>query len=388
MVLAYFSWQYAISAFSFVLGFIACFTILMAGFVLNTSSHPSTPTQGGQSKLRKRTRAFWVILLGVTGSYLLYQVEAMRQEEKAHMMRLFDAEIEQREAERISAMVPLMSRLLEQVHEEVKSDSADTLSPELTARIVALSHSLQPHASLGIDSNTTPDQWLSPERGQFLLALLNMPVDPISLEKIKQRCSFAGADLNKADLSGFNLSGIDLRRANLREARLRETDLSNANLRGADCTNSSWQKANLRKIDLRSANLNWAKLTEAKMHGADLRGAKLVGAQFRKSDCLAIRLRWSDLSGALLCDANLKRADFLGAVLEKTNFDRADLTLSDLRQLTMNEASMVETTLEKARVEEAWMAKIQQWNVVGKGEILSEYEVTAREKGGFELTKK
>jgi hypothetical protein len=93
-----------------------------------------------------------------------------------------------------------------------------------------------------------------------------------------------GSDGGKAIVSRVNLSGAQLRGVNFTETRLRKANLRGAVMRGA----------NLRLTDLRGADLNEANLSRAFFSEVDLRGANLSE---------------TDFGGALLWDANFADVD-------------------------------------------------------------------------------
>jgi len=94
-------------------------------------------------------------------------------------------------------------------------------------------------------------------------------------QKIKNKESLRGADLQEANLRGANLQGVDLQGAKLQGAELQEADLREAKLQGAELQEANLRRANLREADLREADLRGADLQEA-----DLRGANLQGVDF------------------------------------------------------------------------------------------------------------
>jgi len=80
------------------------------------------------------------------------------------------------------------------------------------------------------------------------------------------------------------------------------------------------------KLDLSGADLRGADLTETNLNNADLRGANLVGADLSGADLVGSNLSGADLSGADLCFADLTGADLSEANLHRANLREADLT--------------------------------------------------------------
>jgi 3',5'-cyclic AMP phosphodiesterase CpdA len=90
--------------------------------------------------------------------------------------------------------------------------------------------------------------------------------------------SMQQANLEGADLTDTRFINTDLRGANLRKAILRGADLTNANLAGADLSDVDLSRALLPNTSLREARLTGASLYRANLLNADLRDAALDGA--------------------------------------------------------------------------------------------------------------
>ncbi len=97
-------------------------------------------------------------------------------------------------------------------------------------------------------------------------------------------------------------------------------DLSGANLRRADLTNSNFNEANLK-----GANLDWADFRWADLIKADLSGASLDRADFHKADMEGANLSKTKLANTNFEDANLRHTIFLKAVIAHARFINADL---------------------------------------------------------------
>ena len=189
-----------------------------------------------------------------------------------------------------------------------------------------------------------------------------------------------GADLNSVDLSGANLTGAFLKGANLTNANLAGADLTIANLTGADLsaailTNvksvhitatgtpptlpTDWQLsgtgyligpgadltgADLRFENLTNSNLSGANLTSAKLNGSNLTNSNLSGANLTSA-----KLNGLDLTGANLDGANLKYANLTGADLSDANLTGADLTYVNLTGADLTGADLTNATLSKVK---------------------------------------
>ena len=122
----------------------------------------------------------FVSLGGLTGTMLLLNQNELLNNQNTLIQRQMSLE----EASRRSALILLMSNILDKVDREIEEqkrtnprDSVFTLSKSLIGQIVALSHSFKPYRYLEGDSLISKP--LSPERGQLLITLTRLPLPSI-----------------------------------------------------------------------------------------------------------------------------------------------------------------------------------------------------------------
>jgi hypothetical protein len=215
------------------------------------------------------------------------------------------------EAGRRSALVVLMSNIMDKVDREIEEqkranprDSLFSLSQSLIGQIAALSHSFKPYRYL-VEGDTLILEPLSPERGQLLITLSMLPLDTLTLFQIYDASTFSNSDLKEAVLIGAVLVGANLVGANLVGANLTWADLRGADLRGADLSHADLRGANLSDADLTLADLILAYLSGANFQRASLKGADLIGAYLIETNLKDADLAFSDLRGADLKDVSL-----------------------------------------------------------------------------------
>ena len=277
----------------------------------------------------------FVALGGLTGTLLLMNQNELLQNQNALIQRQMSLE----EASRRSALVVLMSNIMDKVDDEIKEQKNEflkngipksmtdtleySLSQSLIGQIAALSYSFKPYRYM--EGDTLIESPLSPERGQLLITLTLLPLDTFTLRKIYQSATFESADLKSAVLIGAYLREVNLSWANLSWAGLGEADLSKANLSRADL---SW--ADLRGANLSRADLMWADLKGANSMWADLKGANLMWADLEWADLIEADLIGADLRGANLSRARLSKANLNGADLNGADLSRARLSINQL----------------------------------------------------------
>jgi hypothetical protein len=240
----------------------------------------------------------FVAIGGLTGTLLLMNQNKLLESQNEMIKRQMSLE----EANRRSALVMLMSNIMDKVDREIETQqkgltkkareaSRYSLSASLIGQIAALSHAFKPYKYM--EGEALIPKALSPERGQLLTTLTALPLDTGTMNTIYRSATFRSADLKLAVLKDAYLSGADLREANLQGA-----DLSDANLVATNATDAVF-----REVDARKANLQFATLSRADFTGAILRSA--------------------DLSNANADEVILSKAELRRAVMENTHLARA-----------------------------------------------------------------
>jgi uncharacterized protein YjbI with pentapeptide repeats len=321
--------------------------------------------------------AIFVSLTGITGTLLLInQNELLKTQNK-----FIKEQSSLSEGARRSSLVFLMGEIMQAVNEELKDKPATPyhkdrkLSPQLIARIAALSHSLKPYRYL--DGDTLITKPLSPERGQLLMNIAYLKLDSTeTLPEIFEKSSFELADLkeavlfetylgmanlSQADLRGAYLRGAFLRGANLSYTDLREADLREADLTYSDLSNSFMSVVDSSIIDLGFKDMNFTDLSDADLSSADLSNAQLIGAF----------LMGADLEYAFLDEANFSDADLNEANLNEAYLTRVNLTNTNL----INTVICFESC--------DWFLKIKKENVMGYKNIMIKYNIEEAEYGGY-----
>ncbi len=265
------------------------------------------------------------------------------------------------EAARRSSYVMLMDNILNQVNEELKG--ADTtpyhasrrLSTVTIGRIAALSQSLRPIRYL-VEGDTL-SKYLSPERGQLLLALVYARLDTIhTYPEI-----YGKSDFSYADLQGVKLDLMFLKGAKLNLSNLYWADLF---------------KANLANMDLRKANLKSVFLLKANLTAADLRGADLTGG----ADLTEANLSGTSLSGANLRQASLHLTDLRGTYMGHADIRDIMVSQAQCGCVEVNYPIGIKleecTILDSAKVNSTkWLDSLKYWKVKNWQMLIENYQV-------------
>ncbi|MBK9109927.1 MAG: pentapeptide repeat-containing protein [Saprospiraceae bacterium] len=304
----------------------------------------------------------WVLSIflslgGLTGTLLLINQNELLQNQNVLIQRQMSLE----EANRRSALVVLMSNIMDKVDKEIErqqiglseeqiSNRKYKLSQSLIGQIAALSHSFKPYRFMDGDSLINRPQ--SPERGQLLITLCFLPLDSLTLAKIFKTATFESANLESAKLNYADWNRADFERAilkkdkmfiatlfktvltldeNLDSIYLNKTNslmaiLIRAHLRGAYLANADLVEANLSNADLNRGDLNEADLSKADLISAEMAYANLQSVKLVGANLTNVNLTYSDLENANLRYANLSHAKLNYSNLENANLDEADLS--------------------------------------------------------------
>jgi uncharacterized protein YjbI with pentapeptide repeats len=295
---------------------------------------------------------FWLTsILACIGTWLVVNQNQLMKNQNT----LIERQMALDEASRRSALVMLMSNIMDKVDDEIKDQKNElyknglskaevdtvkfSLSQSLIGQIAALSHSFKPYKYMEAD---TMIKWpLSPERGQLLITLSLLPLDTSSLNKIFLASNFRSADVMYANLSYKKLKNIDLSKANLHQVNLNGSDLSDSNLTLADFTSSS-----LIETNFSNARMNGAKLVDCVLHGANFKNADLSFLDGLGCVNCPVKEDTVVIKGADLKGSDLRGASFVGANLSRANLSETTLGRFVLPEIGIwNETSFIDADL-------------------------------------------
>jgi uncharacterized protein YjbI with pentapeptide repeats len=324
----------------------------------------------------------FVSLGGLTGTLLLMNQNALLEAQNVKIdsqtiLMQKQTELAQRqmsleEASRRSALVVLMSNIMDKVDREIENQQKGLsqsqkekiryrLSQSLIGQIAALSHSFKSYRYM--EGDTLIERPLSPERGQLLMTLTLLPLDTATLNKVYQSATFQEADLKMAILDGAYLSGVDLNGADLSMASLNDVNLSEASLTSADLSNTSLHRANLYSAMLdQGAGWGPARLDGAMLLGANLSGAYMVGTDLGGANLSGAFIIGTDLSGANLGGAFFGAMDYTDVPLGEANLREANLEFADLREadLSINQLSKSKSLFECHNLHDSLKTPLEQ----------------------------
>jgi len=381
-ILGFLRLPYLEKNYSFFLGFIACLSLVLIGWISISiwREKPSTSIFFQKNSSRSILTLSLILVGGFASSFLFFQQNKFSKIKANQQHKKLAEQFELEATTRKSNALILMNNLFDKIEEELKNNPKRMLSDEMVERIATLNYSFKPYQYF--DGEKFSKKKWSPERGQLLLSLAKMNIDSSSFNQIKSKVSFLGADLIGADLSGADLSGVDLRQGNLENAILQEINLNNSDLREINLWGTNLSNAFLKNADLKRANLQWANLNHARLDSADLDDANLTSAKLRKANLSNTRLRWGEMIGAFLNEANLEGMDLLGTNLERANLHKANLRKTSLRWAILTEANLMEADLTgvleltNASVKDQnWLKDLEQWQVIGTKEIQKKHKI-------------
>jgi len=188
------------------------------------------------------------------------------------------------ESSRRSALVSLMSNILDKLDDELKHSPDRKVSPELTARIVALANSFKPYYAL--EGNRISERKLSPERGQLLVALMKSSIHDSSLILgILSVSNFSYSDLRNVKLEGANFSMAQLPYSDFSGAsNLASADFTGADLRGCNFSTTNLTDSHFELTDMRNAIFDSANLVGVEVKNCQTEGISLEGAKYYEDE--------------------------------------------------------------------------------------------------------
>ncbi|MEM9918363.1 MAG: pentapeptide repeat-containing protein [Bacteroidota bacterium] len=374
-ILTYFCWSYIVRNSSFLLGFATCLLLISMGWGLQVFWSRKAKITTARPLYAGLLTAGLLVLGSMVCALLIVRQSAALEAQDAYQNQRLEQEAALIASADRGHFLLLMRNLLTKVDRELQEGTEGRLQEKTIARIAALSYSLKPYAY--VVQGGVAAQKLSPERGQLLLALVNMEIDSSVFAQIKFRTTFAGADLRRADLRATDLSGVNLEGADLVEADLRNSNLEGANLKAANLWGANLRNAKLNRAEAKNAVLSWAEMHAADLRNIDLSGADLTSTKLRKANLNGSKLKFVQMDGAFLNNANLVGADLMWANLRRANLSDANLRKASLKWTTFKETNLYGVTVGQAD----WMAQLKKWRVKGVSEVETQYQLVEHAAG-------
>ncbi|MFN0275276.1 MAG: pentapeptide repeat-containing protein [Chitinophagales bacterium] len=359
---------------SFLLGFILSFTIILLLLytvsLFKRSRVNNVNTVQGKNNFMPLL-IFIIAAAGVILSVLLFKQNTSLKTQltgQENKVRDLSKMIETAGSGNIAG---LMNNILDEISAELKTEGM--LSDSMINKIASLSYSFKPYTYFEGDSLS--EKKMSPERGQLLIALLLLDIDSASFSKIKNKVTFAGANLNGADLHGVDLSYADLQGAHCKETILSGANLKGINLSDANLYAAKLDSAELSVADLKRTDLSWAVFHGADLTRADLNGAFMKNTQFISAELSYAKIQWASAEGTIFHKANLENANLMGTNLEKVNLSQANLHKADLRLVKLKDANVFDAEMNRAIVDSTWADSLVIWRLTNTKEILQKYQL-------------
>ncbi len=299
---------------------------------------------------RLLTLNFLFAVFGLLMSLSIVFVSLLQAKRLEDQNMLFEAQNEKienqlhlAEAARRSALIIELSTVIGLITSQAKPADGSyiavaELGQPLIARIVALSRSLRPYRYIDYSSSLSQaandaevyepvrlrDRALSPERGQLLVALLNVEISNY-LVFARSAPDFSSSDLENvefhpglAKLSELTLSGSSFKNATINSISFEASTLIGVDFSGASLAGSSFSIEEVENDII--APKRRVDVTGSIFYGADLSDVMFNQAILTRSD-----FRHSLISGASFLNASLECSNFDGAIIDSINaFDNID----------------------------------------------------------------
>lgn len=325
---------------------------------------------GSPDQVHRRGRVIRLMLMLVLtilaiSCFNLYQMNRELAEEVEDCRRQVKESQLKMDSLEQSRWMTLMQDVLMQAEKEA-GNSDGSLSDKTLNRIAAANLQLKPFGHVDSAGGA-----LSPQRGQLLLALLNMELDDTTWTKLKQRVSFECADLRNAslegaDLSNAKLSGAHFSKANLDQANLSRADLSYALLDGVKGEGVDFFGSNLKRARMEWSELKNANFTEANLDGVNAGNANWTGARLDSASMQWVHFEHLFCQSCSSSGTNATGADFTAA-----NFSRSVMT-----DIYWKQSKLEDLLLDGAQVDSSFFDRVELFpGVTGLENVRARYEL-------------
>ncbi|WP_162306908.1 pentapeptide repeat-containing protein [Winogradskyella ouciana] len=192
------------------------------------------------------------------------------------------------DADRKSSLNILFNSLIDKIDEELtnqKDSKSKSLSQNTLNRAIALSHAFKPYNFL---SNSKNEQtYLSPERGQLLLFLINS-----DLSKETLRIIFRKGNFNYSDLEGVTIENkildIDLSFPSFNKAKLNNVIFKSTNLNYTtfiltEIQESLFHHNTLTNTNFENSKIHFSTFIGCRFNNVNFAHGSLVGCHFRRN---------------------------------------------------------------------------------------------------------
>jgi|GEM_PF-5349018 len=258
----------------------------------------------------------------------------------------------------------------DRIREEAEKGNGK-LSDAFINQIAAFSSSLKPYYSPDVNDSML----LIPERGKLLFGLCQMDLDSNTFQSLISKVDFAYSDLSEINLSNINLSNIRLKGSDLKNINLNNVVVKGADLRGVNFEGSHIIEANFSLSDLSKSNLKWSKIRESNLDQTKLNGVDFNNAAINNCSIRNCSLRWSKLNASMFKEVNFSASDFLFADFSRASLINCDLSDTRIRRNQLIDFSFSNTLFENAIVEKKWFEVLQQNQVIGREELMENYNI-------------
>ncbi|MEM6844620.1 MAG: pentapeptide repeat-containing protein [Bacteroidota bacterium] len=287
--------------------------------------------------------AFLPTLLLLLDSFLLFnqnQLFRLQNEQISKQTDKITIQTELLESNRRSSYVFLMNNVLDQVASELKGDwngdKIKNLSPEITSRIIALSHAFKPYRYL--EKGRLIDASISPERGQLLITLLSSGIDSVTLSIIYRNGNFTYSDLRNTNLenayldfinlAGSNLSGTFIYGTSFKYAILNNCDISYIRTYTKPSFISFGDDGSMISTEMNPDTILFSDFSHAELKNVNLSGSTLYGFNFS----------FAQLSRANFSNSTIEESIFYISQAENVSFDSTIFKRSYLHGMTNPQA--------------------------------------------------
>lgn len=185
------------------------------------------------------------------------------------------------------------------------------------------------------------------------------------------KCSFTGADLQKATFIDIGLSRCDFRHAKLLNCEFKRTSLSDVNFSNANLVNTRFSNADLSYVDFIYANLAQVDFPQTDLVKVNFQKAKLSGIRFDEAELFNTNFSEALLDGIDFNNAEIFGANFNTATLQNVDFSKAE----ELVGISLRTAKITKIIVAVSQLFILYKQRISDFSLVGlaqswRGELI------------------
>ena len=245
--------------------------------------------------LHKQTNLIGVQNQKIENQNLLVEQQNKRLDEQTYL----------EEAGRRSSLIFLLNNISDQISKETKLSSSNTLSKQLTARIIALSQVLKPYKYLENDSLINDP--VSLERGQLLLVLLESELADETYDEIFEKANFSYTQLESSKIFNKRIKKANIKKSKFISCRFEGNSLTEINCDECQFINCEFKGNMFSDFQLLDSKFEFTNFEKDSFYFTDFSFSDFLSSDFEDLPVLKASLFFIQFKNQLFLDYEEKQ---------------------------------------------------------------------------------